>query len=61
MTQIADEIRALIADLYDDPEDYLRRPHLWFGGRSPNELMTTEGRTDRVLRLLGQIEHGVYP
>ena len=35
MTQMADEIRTLIADLYDDPEDFLKRPHQWFGGRSP--------------------------
>jgi hypothetical protein len=32
---MADEIRTLIADLYDDPEDFLKTPHQWFGGRSP--------------------------
>jgi uncharacterized protein (DUF2384 family) len=42
MTQMADEIRTLIADLYDDPEDFLKTPHQWFGGRSPDELMATE-------------------
>jgi uncharacterized protein (DUF2384 family) len=42
MTQMADEIRSLIAGLYDDLEDFLKRPHLWFGGRSPGELMATE-------------------
>jgi uncharacterized protein (DUF2384 family) len=55
MTQMADEIRALIADLYDDPEDFLRRPHLWFGGRSSNELMATEaGQFVRLKFLRGE-------
>ncbi len=42
MTQMADEIRTLIADLFDDPEDFLKAPHPWFCERSPDELMATE-------------------
>jgi uncharacterized protein (DUF2384 family) len=52
MTQMADEIRALIADLYDDPEDFLKRPHPWFGGRSPGELMATESGQFLLLKFL---------
>jgi uncharacterized protein (DUF2384 family) len=52
MTQMADEIRTLIADLYDDPEDFLRRPHQWFGGRSPDELMATEACQFVLLKFL---------
>ncbi len=52
MTQVADEIRALIADLYDDPEDFLKRPHQWFGGRSPDELLATEAGQFVLLKFL---------
>jgi Protein of unknown function (DUF2384) len=57
MTQVADEIRALIAGLYDDPEDFLRRPHLWFGGRSPNDLMATEAGQFVLLKFLRGEDH----
>jgi hypothetical protein len=42
MTQMADEIRTLIADLYGDPEDFVKRPHPWFGGRSPSEVLAVK-------------------
>lgn len=57
MTQIADEIRALIADLYDDPEDFLKTPHQWFGGRSPDELMVTEAGQFVLLKFLRGGDH----
>jgi hypothetical protein len=57
MTQMADEIRTLIADLYDDPDDFLERPHQWFGGRSPNELMTTEAGQFVLLKFLRGGKH----
>ena len=57
MTQMADEIRALIADLYDDPEDFLKRPHQWFGGRSPDELMATEAGQFVLLKFLRGEDH----
>ena len=57
MTQMADEIRTLIADLYDDPEDFLRRPHQWFGGRSPGELMSTEAGQFVLLKFLRGGDH----
>jgi len=52
MTQMADEIRTLIADLYDDPEGFLKTPHLWFGGRSPDKLMATEAGQFVLLKFL---------
>jgi uncharacterized protein (DUF2384 family) len=52
MTQMDDEIRALIADLYDDPEGFLKTPHQWFGGRSPDELMATEAGQFVLLKFL---------
>jgi hypothetical protein len=42
MTQIADEIRTLTADLYDNPEGSLKRPCQWSGGRSPSELLAVK-------------------
>ncbi|QRM33500.1 antitoxin Xre/MbcA/ParS toxin-binding domain-containing protein [Microvirga sp. VF16] len=57
MTQMADEIRTLIADLYDDPEDFLKRPHLWFGGRSPDELLVTEAGQFVLLKFLRGEDH----
>ncbi len=57
MTQMADEIRTLIADLYDDPEDFLKRPHLWFGGRSPDELLATEAGQFALLKFLRGEDH----
>jgi uncharacterized protein (DUF2384 family) len=57
MTQMADEIRALIADLYDDPEDVLKTPHRWFGGRSPDELMATEAGQFVLLKFLRGGDH----
>jgi uncharacterized protein (DUF2384 family) len=57
MTQMADEIRALTADLYDDPEDFLNRPHWWFGGRSPDELMATEAGQFLLLKFLRGRNH----
>ena len=57
MTQMADEIRTLIADLYDDPEDFLSRPHRWFGGRSPGELMATEAGQFVLLKFLRGGKH----
>jgi uncharacterized protein (DUF2384 family) len=57
MTQMADEIRSLIADLYDDPEAFLKRPHQWFGGRSPNELMATETGQFVLLKFLRGGDH----
>jgi uncharacterized protein (DUF2384 family) len=57
MTQAADEIRALVAGLYDDPEDFLKRPHLWFGGRSPNELLETDAGQFVLLKLLRGRSH----
>jgi hypothetical protein len=52
-----DEIRALIADLYDDPKDFLKRPHPWFSGRSPNELMATEAGQFVLLKFLRGRDH----
>jgi uncharacterized protein (DUF2384 family) len=57
MTQMADEIRTMIADLYDDPEDFLKRPHQWFGGRSPDELMATEAGQFVLLKFLRGGDH----
>jgi uncharacterized protein (DUF2384 family) len=57
MTQMADEIRALIASLHDDPENFLRRPHRWFGGRSPDELMVTEAGQFVLLKFLRGEDH----
>ncbi|WP_201838455.1 antitoxin Xre/MbcA/ParS toxin-binding domain-containing protein [Microvirga zambiensis] len=57
MTEMADEIRTLIADLYDDPEDFLTRPHQWFGGRSPVELMATEAGEFMLLKFLRGGDH----
>jgi uncharacterized protein (DUF2384 family) len=57
MTQMADEIRTLIADLYDDPEDFLKRPHPWFGGCSPGELMGTEAGQFVLLKFLRGEDH----
>jgi uncharacterized protein (DUF2384 family) len=57
MTQMADEIRTMIADLYDDPEDFLKTPHQWFGGRSPDELMVTEAGQFLLLKFLRGGDH----
>jgi uncharacterized protein (DUF2384 family) len=57
MTQMDDEIRTLIADLYDDPEDFLKRPHQWFGERSPDELMATEAGQSVLLEFLRGRDH----
>jgi uncharacterized protein (DUF2384 family) len=57
MTQMADEIRALLADLYDVPEDFLKTPHRWFGGRSPDELMATEAGQFVLLKFLRGRDH----
>lgn len=57
MTQMADEIGALIADLYDDPEEFLRRSHPWFGGHSPGELMETEAGQFVLLKFLQGGDH----
>ena len=57
MTQMADEIRTLIADLYDDPEDFLKRPHQWFGGWTPDELMATEAGQFLLLKFLRGGDH----
>ncbi len=57
MTQMADEIRTLIADLYDDPDDFLRTPHQWFGGRLPDELMATEAGQFVLLKFLRGRDH----
>jgi uncharacterized protein (DUF2384 family) len=57
MTQMADEIRTLMADLYDDPEDFLKTPHQWFGGRSPDELMATEAGQFVLLKFLRGGDH----
>ena len=57
MTQMADEIRALIADLYDDREDFLKTPHPWFGGRSPGGLMATEAGQFVLLKFLRGGDH----
>jgi uncharacterized protein (DUF2384 family) len=57
MTQMADEIRTLIEALYDDPEDFLKRPHLWFGGRSPHELMASEAGQFVLLKFLRGEDH----
>jgi hypothetical protein len=57
MTQMADEIRTLIADLYDDPDDFLRTPHQWFGGRLRDELMATEARQFVLLKFLRGRDH----
>ncbi|WP_046866764.1 antitoxin Xre/MbcA/ParS toxin-binding domain-containing protein [Microvirga massiliensis] len=52
MTQRTDEIRALIEGLYDDPEDFLKAPHQWFGGRPPGEFLATEEGQLELLRFL---------
>ena len=57
MTQMADEIRTLIADLYDDPDGFLKRSHQWFGGRSPDELMVTEAGQFVLLKFLRGGDH----
>jgi uncharacterized protein (DUF2384 family) len=57
MTQMADEIRSLIADLYDDPGAFLTTPHQWFGGRLPNELMATETGQFELLKFLRGGDH----
>jgi uncharacterized protein (DUF2384 family) len=57
MTQMADEIRTLIKALYDDPEDFLKTPHQWFGGRSPDELMVTEAGQFLLLKFLRGGDH----
>jgi uncharacterized protein (DUF2384 family) len=57
MTQMADEIRTLIEALYDDPDDFLKRPHQWFGGRSPDELMATEAGQFVLLKFLRGKDH----
>ncbi len=57
MTQMADEIRTLIADLYDDPDGFLKRSHQWFGGRSPDELMATEAGQFVLLKFLRGRDH----
>jgi uncharacterized protein (DUF2384 family) len=57
MIHMADEIRTLIADLYDDPEDFMKRPHQWFGGRSPDELMATEAGQFVLLKFLRGGDH----
>lgn len=57
MTQMADEIRTLITELYNDPEDFLQSPHPWFSGRSPGELMTTEAGEFVLLKFLRGEDH----
>jgi uncharacterized protein (DUF2384 family) len=57
MTQMADEIRTLIEALYDDPDDFLKRPHQWFGGRSPDELKATETGQFVLLKFLRGEDH----
>ncbi|WP_201865234.1 MbcA/ParS/Xre antitoxin family protein [Microvirga soli] len=54
---MADEIRTLIADLYDDPDGFLKRSHQWFGGRSPDELMATEAGQFVLLKFLRGRDH----
>jgi uncharacterized protein (DUF2384 family) len=54
---MADEIRALIADFYDDPEDFLKTPHQRFSERSPGELMATEVGQFVLLKFLRGGDH----
>jgi hypothetical protein len=57
MSDISHEIRALLEALYDDPEDFLRRPHQWFGGSAPCELMATEAGQFVLLKFLRGEDH----
>jgi hypothetical protein len=52
MNDMSREIRTLIAGLYDDPDEFLKRPHPWFGGRSPGEFMATEEGQFVLLKFL---------
>ncbi|MBJ6127517.1 hypothetical protein [Microvirga splendida] len=54
---MADEIRTLIADLYDDPEGFLKTPHRWFGSRSPDELIAMEAGQFVLLKFLHGGDH----
>ncbi len=42
MTQMADEIRTLTVDLYNNPEGSLKRLLQWSSGRSPSELLAVQ-------------------
>jgi uncharacterized protein (DUF2384 family) len=57
MKDMTHEIRALIETLYDDPKGFLRKPHPWFGGRSPSELMATESGQFVILKFLRGKDH----
>jgi uncharacterized protein (DUF2384 family) len=57
MKDMTQDIRTLIETLYDDPEGFLRRPHQWFGGRSPGELMATKAGQFVLLKFLRGEDH----
>ena len=51
-------------DFFDEPEAaraWLEAPERAFDGETPLSLLDTETGAQEVFRLLGQLEHGVFP
>lgn len=51
-------------DFFDEPEAaraWLQAPEMALGGDTPLSLLDTEMGAQEILRLLGQLEHGVLP
>lgn len=51
-------------DFFDEPEAaraWLQAPEMALGGETPLSLLDTELGAQEILRLLGQLEHGVLP
>ncbi|MBA0158970.1 DUF2384 domain-containing protein [Dickeya dianthicola] len=45
----------------DLAKKWLAEPNWAFGWRSPNEMLSHPSGIDTVLRLITQLQHGVYP
>ncbi len=53
-----------IFDFFSEPEaalSWLQAPEMALGGATPLSLLDTEIGAQEILRLLGQLEHGVLP
>lgn len=51
-------------DFFDEPEAaraWLKAPEIAFDGDTPLSLLDTEMGAQEIFRLLGQLEHGVFP
>lgn len=64
LSQVGDAIEQAIALCEGDAnlaEKWLAAPNRALGWKSPNELLSSQSGIDAVLKLITQLQHGVYP